>query len=500
MFPQISGTSPSSKPRSIAFVDNGISDADSLIEGLSEHHVIQLPAEANGIEAITQALSKYQNLESIHILSHGENSSLQLGNATLSQAFLNEYQNDLESWGEALNDTGDLLFYGCNFAATAESVEFVEHISHVTQADVAASNDTTGHANGGGDWDLEVTTGEISESLTIEDYQGILPTYNGKNYQLTTGAKSWKEAQAEAISLGGSLVTINSAAEQQWLRDTFGNSERLWIGLTDKATEGQFQWANGEAVTYTNWAPGEPNDYKFGGAFPGGEDYTVMNWNASGQWNDTPDNYIGTFRGIIEVPETSQTFTYNGKEYQLTTKAKSWKEAQAEAQAIGGSLVTINDAAEQQWLHDTFGTSQSFWIGLTDEATEGQFQWANGEAVTYTNWFPNEPNDYKFGGAFPGGEDYTLMNWGGTGKWNDAPDSYMGSYQGIIELPGDASPPNVIRGNSGRIEAENAVLGGSAGTNTNHIRFSGNSFVDGFTQQGASTTFTVNVAEGGLYN
>ena len=152
MFPQVSGTSLSPKPRSIAFVDNGISDADSLIEGLSEHHVIQLPSETNGIETITQALSKYQNLDSIHIFSHGDNGSLQLGNATLSQAFLSEYQNDLESWGQALADTGDLLFYGCNFAATEEGAEFVEHISLVIPGDVAASNDNTGHDSGGGDW------------------------------------------------------------------------------------------------------------------------------------------------------------------------------------------------------------------------------------------------------------------------------------------------------------------------------------------------------------
>ncbi|NJM58208.1 MAG: hypothetical protein HC857_13265 [Synechococcales cyanobacterium RU_4_20] len=101
----------------------------------------------------------------------------------------------------------------------------------------------------------------------------MLPTYNGKEYLLTT-AKTWEEAQAEAVSLGGNLVTVNDAAEEAWLRQTFGTTESLWIGLTDRVQEGTFRWADGEAVTYTNWAPGQPDNYQ-----PvGGEDYASINF------------------------------------------------------------------------------------------------------------------------------------------------------------------------------------------------------------------------------
>ena len=35
----------------------------------------------------------------------------------------------------------------------------------------------------------------------------------------------------------------------------------IWIGLTDEAVEGEFVCAkSGEAVNYTNWADGEPNN------------------------------------------------------------------------------------------------------------------------------------------------------------------------------------------------------------------------------------------------
>ena len=129
-------------------------------------------------------------------------------------------------------------------------------------------------------------------------------TFNGKSYYYTSAALTWTDAEAEAVAMGGHLVAINSAAEQSALASSlFGSSERLWIGLTDAAVEGSFVWTTGEAVTYTNWAGGEPNN----GA--GMEDYVLMNWAAGGVWNDLPNAGYGSYdpqvatraRGIIEV-------------------------------------------------------------------------------------------------------------------------------------------------------------------------------------------------------
>jgi Ca2+-binding RTX toxin-like protein len=135
--------------------------------------------------------------------------------------------------------------------------------------------------------------------------------YKGNTYRLTSTRFTWQQAQAEAQSLGGNLVTINSQEEQDWLVTTFGRTE-LWIGLTDNVTEGQFQWASGETYTYTNWFPGttgislQPDN---GG--PQGEDYVVMNFGANlgaaGKWNDYPSNNQTTFRGIIEISPSNNT-------------------------------------------------------------------------------------------------------------------------------------------------------------------------------------------------
>ncbi|NJK68908.1 MAG: hypothetical protein HC941_22430 [Microcoleus sp. SU_5_3] len=110
-------------------------------------------------------------------------------------------------------------------------------------------------------------------------------------YFLTPTATSWQNARAIARSFGGNLVTINNAAENSFLTSQFG-SQRPWIGLNDEAIEGQFQWVNGEPVTFTNWASGEPNN--FGSA---GEDFAELSSN--GRWNDLPTT--SQRRGIVEI-------------------------------------------------------------------------------------------------------------------------------------------------------------------------------------------------------
>jgi lectin-like protein/PEP-CTERM motif-containing protein len=121
--------------------------------------------------------------------------------------------------------------------------------------------------------------------------------YMGSEYSLTSAGVGWQAAENQAVVAGGHLVAINSQAEQDFLRNTFGTIRNFWIGLTDVASEGNFVWSNGDAVTYTNWATSEPNNLF-------NEDYVLMNWNNSnGGWNDC-DGYSGacfTNIGIIEI-------------------------------------------------------------------------------------------------------------------------------------------------------------------------------------------------------
>jgi hypothetical protein len=135
--------------------------------------------------------------------------------------------------------------------------------------------------------------GTTSASATIADDDTPI-TFGDSTYRLGTAGLSWEEAQAEAQALGGKLVEINSAAENAFIQQTFGNRGNIWLGITDKAVEGAFVDGSGNAISYANWNPGEPNNL-------GNEDYAEM-YGDTGRWNDTGNNTTNNV-SVIEFDE-----------------------------------------------------------------------------------------------------------------------------------------------------------------------------------------------------
>src|SRR5437879_2468269 len=140
----------------------------------------------------------------------------------------------------------------------------------------------------------QILTGPITNSANGHLYYLLASTY-------------WTNAEAQAVSLGGHLVSINDAAENAWVLNTFGRfggvGRELFIGLTDQGHEGNWVWINGEPVTYLNWAPGEPNNGW--PAFPY-ENYSMMHspdsgW-PQGSWNDLMGSLEEQqYWGVVEV-------------------------------------------------------------------------------------------------------------------------------------------------------------------------------------------------------
>lgn len=127
-------------------------------------------------------------------------------------------------------------------------------------------------------------------------------TYNGHQYNLLSSTNSWVDSEAFAVSLGGHLVAVNDAAEMTFLNSTFG-SNALWIGLA-RTSPSSFAWTNGDALSYTNWQDGEPNNAG------GNEDY-VHTYAGLGTWNDLAEggSWGGDKFGVVEltaVPEPSE--------------------------------------------------------------------------------------------------------------------------------------------------------------------------------------------------
>ena len=162
----ITGMAPGS---AIAFIDSAVENYQSLMAGITpEMEVIVLDSTMDGVTQITAALAKRENIGSVHILGHGSAGSMQLGNSILDSNTLGEWAPRLQQWSASLSSGADILLYGCNVGFGTEGVAFVNQLSQLTGADIAASNDLTGSSALGGDEDLEVRTGNIEASLAFE--------------------------------------------------------------------------------------------------------------------------------------------------------------------------------------------------------------------------------------------------------------------------------------------------------------------------------------------
>ncbi len=374
--------------------------------------------------------------------------------------------------------------------------------------------------------------------------------FNGHAYVLADSGQTWEEANATAQAMGGTLVTIDSAAENAAVTAAFVADNPVWLGINDLAQEGVFVDSAGNPASYFNWLPGEPNN----GGGGTGQDYGLISSN-SGQWDDaanlggtffdggfasgytnqtvveydfllraTDDTFdidvgqtaeaiaFGSALGLLDndfffrdepeivaangqaltdtggaVPEitlagsnggmftisaeggmlfdggpdfdflaagesaeTSITYTaeidtgetstatitvtvngiasqeirFGNSTYVLGTPGQTWTQAQAEAQALGGILLEIDSAAENQFIMDTFLSGDNpIWLGFNDVATEGTFVGADGAPITYANWLGSEPNN----GNGNGEQDYVAMASVG-GRWDDVGNGYNFFY------------------------------------------------------------------------
>ena len=115
--------------------------------------------------------------------------------------------------------------------------------------------------------------------------------YNGHSYYRSTGSAFWSTARSNCQAMGGYLVTITSAGENNFVFNTWPSG---WIGLTDEVNEGTWRWVTGETYSYSNWNSGEPNN-------AGNEDY--VQFVSNGRWNDLPNNvslpYVLEFNYIV---------------------------------------------------------------------------------------------------------------------------------------------------------------------------------------------------------
>ncbi|MCC8068516.1 MAG: C-type lectin domain-containing protein [Ruminococcus sp.] len=207
----------------------------------------------------------------------------------------------------------------------------------------------------GGMLPVSATT-DTTTATTLSDDTYV---YNGHSYKLFDTSMDWSSAQQYCESLGGHLVTINSADEQQFVSTIASKSSKknVWLGAT-KGENGKFSWVTGEDAQFSNWSAGEPSNYD-------DTENAVMMYTYSnslvnlGEWNDiastggTVDGFkLDDIGFICEWESTTENTVTDVTGYQLDEN---------------GNIVTDDDG-------EPVVTNQQGYIIVNEESTTSESQ------------------------------------------------------------------------------------------------------------------------------
>lgn len=199
--------SASSNRKDVIVVDSRVEGWQALVAKLPPSaEVVVLDSHQNGLQQIADYLSAHGPVDGLHVLSHGWEGDLWIGNTYLDKAGLEQNAALLKEIGQGLKSGGDIMLYACDVAKGEDGLAFVDTLANLTGADVAASTNRTG---AGGDWTLEVQQGAIEASTpfaadAMAQYQSSLATLT-----VTTNADSGVgslRAQIAAASSGDTIT------------------------------------------------------------------------------------------------------------------------------------------------------------------------------------------------------------------------------------------------------------------------------------------------------
>jgi hypothetical protein len=256
-------------------------------------------------------------------------------------------------------------------------------------------------ANGGGTLDTDISNWTANVSKF-----GNTPIIRGNSLYTIVDGLTWTQAEANSVKLGGHLVTIESKEEDIYLArslygipahqpnggDTTSARNVYFIGLRNETKGRDTNWASGSSSPYRYYDTSYNNSTQFNpGVFVVSSNHT----GETGHWVSVDNNssfYKGwgwKHYGISETP-----FIRRGDSAYVIVEGPTWEEAEANAVALGGHLVTINDAEENEWISRNYNQKGdlSLYIGL-HQGAGGSWMWSDDYAGEgYQNWHPGQPS------------------------------------------------------------------------------------------------------------
>jgi len=244
--------------------------------------------------------------------------------------------------------------------------------------------------------------------------------------------------QADAATFcqgkGGKLPVVTSIEENAFIVKQTNWAGLAWIDLQKPNDAGVWSWNSGSTSSFRNWfdaaeptrLPGElcaaiwREAYNF--AWNAGR-CDLTNVMTICEAERIPQPVVECPAGFNHLVGTEKCY----KNFAGQLGQHSWGQAKTFCEGMGAKLPVVTSIEENQFIVDQTGGVGQAWIAFSDQAQEGTWVWANGAVNAYTNWIPNEPQDF-----IPEENCATIWTPEHTFKWNGYPCSGMRGHRNII--------------------------------------------------------------------
>jgi hypothetical protein len=280
-----------------------------------------------------------------------------------------------------------------DYAAVLENIQVIGH--DITKFEGESTK--PGTLSDATMWNPEIKRKESSDASGKVKW-AVSDGGNGHYYRavMVPEGITWDDANTRARAEGGYLVTITSAAENEFVYNLVAGDDGYWIFESNAYGPwlGGYQptgssepsrgwtWVTGEPFSYTNWWTGEPNN---GGSADAEESLHFIGGNAlkSPDWNDAPHDfgakgYIVEFNEVNTKPGTLSDATMWNPE---KNQKESW-DASGRIEKPNKAPRGVGSGNYPQTLHECEGDIPQVCGTWTLEGDHYNAQWENGASAT----------------------------------------------------------------------------------------------------------------------
>ncbi|KAM7379548.1 hypothetical protein PAMP_005094 [Pampus punctatissimus] len=267
-------------------------------------------------------------------------------------------------------------------------------------------------------------------------------------YYVGTETKTFDEAKEYCKSSDSYLADVSNRMDNAFLVSLVGMrpEKYFWLGLSNQNNIDDFVWTNTDSVKYTHWNTEMPGHQQGCVAMTTGV--------FAGLWDVLPctnkEKYIckQLAEGVVVTPApptAKPTVCADGwsllgsRNYCFklftgsSTKEKTWYEARDYCRAIGGDLLSIHSAIEQELIPERYTT---VWIGLSAPNPITGYVWSDGSPLQFQHWENGEPNNKNNVESCTEFKIHFRRDTGGS--WNDV---HCETYHGwFCQIRADKTP------------------------------------------------------------